>query len=82
MTRVLICFHAKTKKSARKFLRMHGQQNRECFLSHEFPVIQYFITKTTVIKKLINDSAVSQNQMEYNYRYHAHIKLEVEQLCY
>ena len=42
----------------------------------------YFITKNHCDKKLMNDSAVSQDEMDYNYRNHAHIKLEVEQLCY
>ena len=41
MTRVLICFHAKTKISARRMASK--RENCEYFLSHEFPVIQYVI---------------------------------------
>ena len=44
MMRDLICFHAKTKRSARKCLRMSSKgENCTCFLSRKFPVMQYFM---------------------------------------
>ena len=40
VTRVLICFYAKTKTFAKNICEwLAKRENRECFLLHEFPII-------------------------------------------
>ena len=50
MTRVLLLFHTKTKRSARKYLQMARKcKNRKYFLLRKFPVIWYTILHAAVL---------------------------------